>query len=698
MSRRTGSLGISEEHQELHRLVASFLEKRCPPAVPRSYLDDAPDQLPPFWDEVARLGWLGIHLPEAYGGGGGSLADLAVVLEELGRVVAPGPFLPAALAGAVVDRLGTDDQKADLLPGLACGELVGAVAWSGETTLAPGAGLADVVVVADGDGWAVLTRDEVELTERPSVDPTRRVADVVPRGTGRRLRDDDTNLVERLAVRLLAAEAVGAAAWCVETAAEHATVREQFGRPIGQFQAVKHRCADMLCGLELARAAAWDAARDDDPAADAVAAALAPEALLRAAEGCVQVLGGIGFTWEHDTHLYLKRAMAVRAQVGAPSRWRATAVDHARRGVRRSLAIDLPPAAEAHRAEVRDFVADLRGHDKAEWRRRLAEAGYAAPHWPQPWGRGADALQQLVIDDELRAGRIRRPHLGIAGWVLPTIIAHGTEEQQHRWVPPSLRDEVSWCQLFSEPGAGSDLASLTTKASPVDGGWLLTGQKVWTTMAQVADLGLCVARTDPEAPRHDGITCFVVDMRAEGVDIRPLRELTGQEMFNEVFLTDVFVPDDHVIGAVGDGWRVARTTLGNERVSMGSGSSFGLGEEALLQLVDDADPVAADEAGRLVVEAQALAVLGLRMTLRALTSSDPGPEASVRKLLGVEHDQQVQELGWSLLGRAGAATDGPAQSWVAGYLANRCLTIAGGTSEIQRNVIAERLLGLPRDP
>jgi alkylation response protein AidB-like acyl-CoA dehydrogenase len=217
-------------------------------------------------------------------------------------------------------------------------------------------------------------------------------------------------------------------------------------------------------------------------------------------------------------------------------------------------------------------------------------------------------------------------------------------------------------------------------------------------MALQADWGICLARTDPTLPKHAGITCFFVGMTSDGLDIRPLRELTGEAMFNEVFLSDVFVPDDCVIGDVNDGWRAARTTLENERVSMGSGASFGLGIEMLVGLIDVADDLAVDEMGALLAEAQSLSVLGSRMTARALSGAQPGPESSVRKLLGVEHDQRVSEFAVSLLGPASSALDGEAESWLRGFLANRCLTIAGGTSEVQRNVIAERLLGLPKDP
>ena len=266
---------------------------------------------------------------------------------------------------------------------------------------------------------------------------------------------------------------------------------------------------------------------------------------------------------------------------------------------------------------------------------------------------------------------------------------------------PTLLGHVSWCQLFSEPGAGSDLAALRTRAEPVDGGWVLNGQKVWTSLAQTADFGICLARSEPDAPKHAGITYFIVDMHAEGIDIRPLRELTGAALFNEVFLTDVFVPDDAVIGSRGDGWRIARTTLSNERVSMSSGASFGHGVESLLRAIarrgPGATPVRAGELGRLLVEAQSVALLGLRSTLRTLSGVDPGSGSSVRKLLGVEHEQRVQEMGLALYGADGAVLDGDAQRWEEGFLATRCLTIAGGTSEVQRNVIAERMLGQPRD-
>jgi len=295
----------------------------------------------------------------------------------------------------------------------------------------------------------------------------------------------------------------------------------------------------------------------------------------------------------------------------------------------------------------------------------------------------------------------------VAGWVLPTLVAHGSADQQERWILPSLRGDIMWCQMFSEPGAGSDLASLTTRATRTEDpergpGWLINGQKVWTSLAKQAQWAICLARTDPTVPKHEGIGCFMVDMTTPGIDIRPLRELTGMAMFNEVFLVDVFVPDDCLIGSPTNGWACARTTLANERVSMGAGSSFGPGVQSVLDLavrtgsIDD--PLVVDEIGSLFATAHCVAMLGVRTTLRALGGGQPGPEASVRKLLGVEHEQRVQEVGLGLLGPAAAIDEDDGAAWIAGFLGNRALSIAGGSSEIQRNVIAERLLDLPKDP
>jgi alkylation response protein AidB-like acyl-CoA dehydrogenase len=350
---------------------------------------------------------------------------------------------------------------------------------------------------------------------------------------------------------------------------------------------------------------------------------------------------------------------------------------------------------------LQEFLSSLDGLDDQARRVRIADAGYLAPHWPKPWGRDADAIEQLVIDEQFRRAKVRRPHLAIAGWALPTIIEHGNEAQCEKYVRPTYYGELSWCQLFSEPGAGSDLAALSTKAEKADGGWLITGQKVWTSLAQQATHGILLARTSAavDGDRHHGISYFLLDMKTPGIDIRPLRELTGQAMFNEVFLDNVFVPADCLVGDEGDGWRLARTTLVNERVSMASGSSFGVGVEGMLRMLKDTspDPVTMDTIGALLSEAQSLALLGVRSMMKVLSGGEKGSESSVRKLIAAEHDQRVQEFGIELLGAEGATTTGDAAGWSAGFLATRCLTIAGGTSEVQRNVIGERILGLPRD-
>jgi 3-oxochol-4-en-24-oyl-CoA dehydrogenase len=287
-----------------------------------------------------------------------------------------------------------------------------------------------------------------------------------------------------------------------------------------------------------------------------------------------------------------------------------------------------------------------------------------------------------------------RPDLVIGWWAAPTILEHGTPEQIERFVPATTRGEFLWCQLFSEPGAGSDLASLRTKAVRGDGGWLLTGQKVWTSAAHKAGWGVCLARTDPDAPKHKGITYFLVDMKSPGIEIRPLREITGDSLFNEVFLDNVFVPDEMVVGTVNDGWRLARTTLANERIAMATGTALGNPMEELLNVLAeiDLDVSQQDRLGRLIVTAQTGALLDQRIAQLAVGGQDPGAQSSVRKLIGVRYRQALAEYMMDV-SDAGGLVENRA---VHDFLNTRCLTIAGGTEQILLTVAAERLLGLPR--
>jgi alkylation response protein AidB-like acyl-CoA dehydrogenase len=747
------SVAIAPEHEELRRTLRRWVEARCPREVPRAALESESETLPPFWEELAAQGWLGIHVAEDCGGQGFGILELAVVVEELSRAVAPGPVVPTMLAAAVLSRVADPGRRKELLAPLVGGSAA-AVALPGSGvlqgsprpdgsldvtgTIRPvlGAASAGMVMVAvrrmgtsegsSGSGeltWCALELPDggsgsphsagVEVSSLESLDPTRRVVSVKAEGAyvplERQLDGVSSSDVRDLALALFAAECAGGSRWCLETATAHAIDRRQFGRPIGQFQAVKHRLADMLVSVEQTEALAWDMAQALDGGDGAqgklavvLASAHALDSYVECAKACVQLLGGMGFTWEHDTHLHLRRALSVRQLVGGTSALRVEAAQSALEGQRRALAVELPQEADEIRTEVAPLVAAAAAVHGADRRKALVEAGLVAPHWPAPWGRDAGPVEQLVIEQELSTAGVHRPNLAVGAWALPTIIAHGTDEQRRRWVGPTLMGEMVWCQLFSEPGAGSDLASLSTRATRDEGGWVLQGQKVWTSLARKADWGICLARTHPDVPKHEGITYFVVDMHSEGIDVRPLREITGDAMFNEVFLNDVFVPDDCVVGSVGDGWRLARTTLANERVSMSSGATFGFGLEWIMGTVAGTaagdDRALLEQLGSLITEAHSVALLGARATLRSVSGVDPGAEASVRKLLGAEHEQRVQELGLVLLGPEGATYEDEGARWGRGFLSTRCLTIAGGTSEVQRNVIGERLLGLPRDP
>jgi alkylation response protein AidB-like acyl-CoA dehydrogenase len=617
---------------------------------------------------------------------GGTVADQAAALTAAAQHLVPGPVLPTAL-GSLLD-----------LPHVTAVALdPGDLTMTGDRvtgTTSPVLGADGVVLLRVGDTWCTVQHSLIPLTPLDFSRPLGRLTlDDVPVTR----HDLDPRTVAHLSATLFAAEAAGIARWCLDTAVEYAKIREQFDRPIGSFQAVKHLCAEMLCRAEQAAALAWDAARAPESLSAPAAAALALDAAVDNAKDCVQILGGIGFTWEHDAHLYLRRALANRQLLGGSARWRRRVADLALAGERRGLGVSAED--EEARSAAQEFVPGLSGLSTQEQRERLADSGYLAPHWPSPYGLGASPRAQLVIDEELAKAGVTRPDLVVGAWAVPTILAHGTEDQQKRFVPPTLRGELHWCQLFSEPGAGSDLASLRTKAVRVDGGWRLSGQKVWTSAAVEADWGICLARTDPDAPKHDGITYFLVDMRSAGITLRPLREITGEARFNEVFLDDVFVPDDCVVGDVDGGWRLARTTLANERVALGAGSSLGEGVERLLSLAAarDLDDGTRERLGFLVAQGLSVSLVDLRATMRQLDGRGPGPESSVCKLVGVRQRQDVAEAAADLLGPAGAAVDDTTGPVLHQLLLTRCLSIAGGTTQVLRNLVGERILGLPRE-
>jgi len=344
------------------------------------------------------------------------------------------------------------------------------------------------------------------------------------------------------------------------------------------------------------------------------------------------------------------------------------------------------------------------------WQARMAEDRWVGLHWPaEVGGRGASPVQVALFNMAYARARapqpVNRVGINLAG---PTLLAHGTPDQQQRWLPPLLRADEIWCQLFSEPDAGSDLAALGTKADRVDGGWLVGGQKVWTSYAQFSRWGICLARTDPDASKHRGISFLVVDMATDGIEIRPLTQITGEAEFNEVFLTDVFVPDDHLIGGLHDGWRVANTTLAHER-----GTQFPFKEQVVHEvLLDDLlalatasgrldDPDLADEVAQAFVDLRVLRLHNLRTLSKLAKGGDIGPESSWIKLQWTAMTQRLSAAGLAATADAAPLWSGAAHlpgdgAWQRQWLWSMAASIAGGTSEVQRNIIGERILGLPR--
>ena len=703
------SATITDEQFAARDLVRSWAAGTGAPDTVRDIEDGHPDAWRAVYDGVAELGLFGVAVAEEAGGAGGSVIDLCAMVEEAARALIPGPVATTALASLVV-------SDPDLLQALSAGQMTAGAALSADLREEAGrvSGSADYVLGALATGLLLLpvgdhvvvvdaAADGVVVEALPATDFSRPLARVTLDGASATRLAVSRQRFADLAATVLAAEAAGVARWTLDTATEYAKVREQFGKPIGSFQAVKHMCAEMLlrsqqiavAASDAAEAAAVDASASADAQlsiASAVAAATGIDAAKGNAKDCIQVLGGIGITWEHDAHLFLRRAYGIAQFLGGRSHNLRRVAALTLAGVRRELHIDLESVADL-RPEIVASVAEVAALPVEKRQVAMAGNGLLAPHWPKPYGREASPAEQLLIDQELAAVGVARPDLVIGWWAVPTILEHGTAEQIDHFVPATLRGELIWCQLFSEPGAGSDLAALRTKAVRAEGGWKLNGQKVWTSAAHRADWGVCLARTDADAPKHKGITYFLVDMRSPGIEIRPLREITGHQNFNEVFFDDLFVPDEMVVGEVNGGWPLARNTLANERVAMAAGTALGNPMEEMLRNFDQQlDPAMTDTLGELLLAAQVGSLLDHRIAQLSVGGRDTSAEASARKLIGVRYRQALEEFRMELSPGAGVVSNEPVQT----FLNTRCLSIAGGTEQILLTMAGERLLGLPR--
>jgi 3-oxochol-4-en-24-oyl-CoA dehydrogenase len=740
------AIALTDEHQALADTVTGFAARHTPVAATRLAFDQlAAGVEQPHWPELVQQALHAVHIPEDFGGQGGGLEDLAVVVEAAGAALLPGPLLPTVTASAVVTLAEDGSKRSALLREFASGA-TGAVVppshgmsatrdgdgWSLSGSSLPVLGLpsATVVIVGashpDGIVWLQVDLDGPGVTREmlEGTDLTRDVGRLTVDGVHVAAADEiiglDATAAHTVVVGLLAAEAAGVMRWSLRASVEYAKVREQFGQVIGMFQAVKHKAARLFIAEELASAVAADAIRSLDQDADQQRIAAETAVVIgigRAVDAVMEattIHGGIAVTWEHDLHLYWRRAISVAAQAGSV-RSALRRLGGAALNVKRDFTIS---ASETGDPEFRAWVAGVldealtmpadepstddptKVYTRGARRDFLAKSGLVAAHWPKPWGVGATVAQQVIIAEEYAKRDLAPPNVLIGDWAVPTILAHGTDAQKERFARPTLHGDIVWCQLFSEPQAGSDLASLNTKADKVDGGWSLTGQKVWTSDAHHAHWGICLARTEPDAAKkHRGLSYFLVDMHAPGVTVRPLKQPSGDSHFNEVFLDDVFVPDDQLLGERGQGWALTMTTLLNERTTISSMLTLGDDDRVRGIIADglySGDRSDAIEAlGQIVAETTGVAALNYRESVRQLHGDLLSPGASVVKVASAELSRLTAGISLDLIGPEASLRQAPADV-VSNEMFVPAFLIGGGTVEIQLNVIAERILGLPR--
>ncbi len=739
------ALAITAEQEQLVDAVSRFASRHAPIDKTRAMFDSiAAGELPPWWEEFTAHGFHAVHLPEQAGGQGGSLSDMACVVEAAAEALLPGPLLGTATASAVASL--ADASAASLIADLAAGTTsvvvlpehsdVRATAeadgWrlTGSSGSTLGISVAQRILLAahtenHGELWLVLdacspgpgfTIEQQNGTDLcTDVGVLTLAGHVVPAASV--LSGISTDRARCVVVALAACAAAGTIRHSAEAATDYIRSREQFGRPVGSFQALQHKAAVLLVNAELAAAAAWDAVRAIDEPIEQHRLAVASAALMAIGAGPDLVLdallmfGAIGYTWEHDTHLYWRRATSLAASLGPTTHW-SREVGELARNLKRSTAVNLGDIESGFRARVAaalDRASTLRNDHPSEDARNpglatgrqrdlLTEEGLVVPHLPAPWGVEASAVQQVIIAEEFdKRPELVRPSLGIAEWILPIILDHGSDLQRERFAWPILHGTQRWCQLFSEPGAGSDLASLSTRASKVDGGWLVNGHKIWTSLANRAQFGALLARTDPDAKKHRGISYFLVDMTSPGIAVSPIKQASGRSEFNEVFFTDVFVPDDMLVGEPGDGWGLAVSTMAVERTAIGNYVT--IDRTRTLRHMAEIEGPEHDAALRALgdVEAYTTAIkaMVLRETLRLVEGRGAGPTSSIAKYAMVT---LLRRASTATLGAAGRtamleASDPPVFQ---PYFDVPAELIGGGTAEIQLTVIASMILGLPR--
>ena len=777
-----GEFSLSPDQQMIRDSAADFLAEASSSAAVRAAMESASGVDASLWQRIGQeMGWCGTAIPEEQGGLGLGWVELALLLEQTAAHLVCAPFFSSvALAATALLECGSKDARERWLPSIAAGEISASLAlgergidWD-EHEVTARAHRKGNEFVLDGsfrhvvDGAAVdmlllparLGDDSIAvfavrgntpgLMRRQHVgfDLTRRVAEV----TLHSVVVDATSLVAEglgviegmqrtaaMAAIALAAEQLGGAQHCLDMSLAYTAERVQFGRPVNSYQAVKHRCAEMMIRIEATRSAVAGASRlaSARPALQALqmeaacVKAFASETFRFCAGEAIQLHGGVGFTWEYDPHLYFKRAQAGSQWFGTPSTMRERVAAALLDGAPGHAISAQPPAGHGDgdfREAVRQWMAKhltgkfevLRhrggaGDEDAfpalrkEWELELARGGWTCVGWPKEvGGRGLSVAQQIIFHEEYaRAGG--PGHLSHLSETLlgPTLIAYGTDDQKQRFLPGIVAGTDYWSQGYSEPGAGSDLANVQTRArqDPATGDWIIDGQKVWTSLAHECQYVFVVARSEPGSKGHKGLIFLLVELNQPGVEVRPIRQITGTCEFNEVFFDGARCPAANVVGAPGEGWKIAMALLGFERGLSWIGMQQHF--EHQLQLVckaardtgSDRNPILRDRIGR--------AWMGLKVmhynTLRTLSGGADGSlsrEGYIIKHYWSNWHRDLGELAMDVLGVEGdIQTDDFSRTRLQQvWLFSRSDTIVAGTNEIQLNIIAERALGMPKEP